>query len=135
MNLRRKSKLTSEVSTHSLNDIMFFLLLFFLIASTMANPNVIKVLLPKAKNVEQVVTKEQVNLSITKELKFILGDKGKREITKGELKDELSKYTGTNKETTIVLHIDSEVPWGEVVEVLDLGKELNIKMVAATQKK
>jgi biopolymer transport protein ExbD len=135
MNLRRKSKLTSEVSTHSLNDIMFFLLLFFLIASTMANPNVIKVLLPKAKNVEQVVTKKQVNLSITKDLKFILGDKGKHEITKGELKDELSNYTGTNQETTVVLHIDSEVPWGEVVEVLDLGKELNIKMVAATQKK
>lgn len=135
MNLRRKSKLTSEVSTHSLNDIMFFLLLFFLIASTMANPNVIKVLLPKAKNVGQVMNTTQVNLTITKDLKFVLGDKGKLEVTKGELRDELSKYTGTNPETTIVLHIDSEVPWGEVVEVLDLGKELNIKMVAATQKK
>ncbi len=48
MKIRRKSRFAPEVFTHSLNDIMFFLLLFFLIISTMSNPNVIKLMLPKA---------------------------------------------------------------------------------------
>ena len=49
MKIQRRKRFAAEVSTASLNDIMFFLLLFFLIISTLANPNVIKIMLPKAK--------------------------------------------------------------------------------------
>lgn len=131
MNIRRKSKLTSEVSTSSLNDIMFFLLLFFLIASTMANPNVIKVLLPKAEAV-QVVTKKPLNLSITQDLEYVLQNK---HLTRDQVKTELEQLAGTNQDLTIVLNIDSKVDWEYVVEILDIGKALNIKMVAAVKKK
>ena len=62
MNLRRKQQEDAELSTESLNDIMFFLLLFFLIISTMANPNVIKLMLPKSANNENL-QKQQVNLA------------------------------------------------------------------------
>ena len=58
MKLRRKKRFEAEVATSSLNDIMFFLLLFFLIISTIANPNVIKVLLPKADK-SQTLNKKQ----------------------------------------------------------------------------
>ena len=54
MNIRRKQQFKPEVSTSSLNDIMFFLLLFFLIVSTLANPNVIKVLLPKSRSAQEI---------------------------------------------------------------------------------
>src|SRR6478736_4734429 len=101
MNLRRRSKAQSEVSTHSLNDIMFFLLLFFLIASTMANPAVIKVLLPKAKETTPVVNVHQVNLIVTKDLQYYIG-KDKTEVPKSAIKDALMKYTGTNEEVTFV---------------------------------
>ena len=131
MNLRRKSKLTSEVSTSSLNDIMFFLLLFFLIASTMANPNVIKVLLPKAKTIQQV-TKKPVNVTITKDLDYFIE---KNKVSIGQLRTQLETLAVSDPELTVVLRIDSEVDWKEVVEILDMGKELNIKMVAATQKR
>jgi biopolymer transport protein ExbD len=131
MQIRRKSKLTSEVSTSSLNDIMFFLLLFFLIASTMANPNVIKVLLPKA-DTGQVMNTKQVSLTIKEDLEYILQNKP---ISREELKTELEKVAGTNKEVTVVLNIDSKVDWEYVVEALDIGKALNIKMVAAARKK
>lgn len=132
MNFRRKSKLHSEVSTHSLNDIMFFLLLFFLIASTMANPNVIKVLLPKAANKEQQVNRERHVLTLTKDKDYYIN---KKPIPKDQVKMELERLKGTNTETTVVLNIDASVPWGDVVELLDIGKEINVKMVAATEKK
>jgi biopolymer transport protein ExbD len=131
MNIRRKNRITSEVSTSSLNDIMFFLLLFFLIVSTMANPSVIKVLLPKAQTSTQV-TKKQVNLSINKDMQYFID---KRQIPADELKPELADLVGTNTDLTVVLRIDSEVQWKDAIEVLDIGKELNIKMVVATRKK
>lgn len=132
MNLRRKTKVHSEVSTHSLNDIMFFLLLFFLIASTMANPNVIKVLLPKAAHQEQQVNRVRHVLTQTKDRDYLLDAKP---INKEQIKFELERLKGTNTELTVVLNIDASVPWGDVVELLDIGKEINVKMVAATDKK
>lgn len=64
MNLRRRQKAHSEVYSHSLNDIMFFLLLFFLITSTMATPSVLKLLLPNSKTGIQSV-KHPVVISVT----------------------------------------------------------------------
>ena len=57
MNLRRRAREEAEVESSSMNDIMFFLMLFFLIASTLANPNVIKIMLPKAKTTSTIQTK------------------------------------------------------------------------------
>ena len=65
MKLRRRKRFEAEVSTSSLNDIMFFLLLFFLIISTIANPNVIKVLLPKGEK-SQTLNKKQFALITSK---------------------------------------------------------------------
>ena len=71
MNLRRKSHEGAEVSTESLNDIMFFLLLFFLIVSTLVNPNVIKLFLPNAKQDNQM-TKQPITLSVTANLEYFV---------------------------------------------------------------
>lgn len=132
MNIRKKNKMSSEVSTHSLNDIMFFLLLFFLIASTMANPNVIKVLLPQAKSTQQFTKAKPITLTVNKEMQYYLESKP---MTKEDIKTELEMISGTNKDLSIVLNIDSKVEWQYVAELLDMGKELNIKMVAAARKK
>ena len=74
MNLRNKSKFRAEVSTSSLSDIMFFLMLFFLITSTLVNPSVIKLTLPSA-NHHQTVRKTEVAVSITKELRYYINNK------------------------------------------------------------
>jgi len=131
MQLRRRHRLESEVSTHSLNDIMFFLMLFFLIASTMANPNVIKLMLPRAKS-NQTMTKKQISLSITKDLKYYIDQKP---VLFENLKEELRKATEKNKETTIVVRMDQELSVQKLVEVLEIGNELKLKMILATQKK
>ena len=132
MNIRRKSKYTSEVSTSSLNDIMFFLLLFFLIASTMANPNVIKVLLPKAQSTQVLPRDKPVTVSINKEMQYFIEN---TPITREQVKPELQKLVGTRTDPTVVLQIDASVDWEYVAELLDMGRELNIKILAAARKK
>ncbi|MFQ3576086.1 MAG: biopolymer transporter ExbD [Cytophagales bacterium] len=131
MQLRRKHKQESEVSTHSLNDIMFFLMLFFLIASTMANPNVIKLMLPSAKS-NQSMTKKQISLSVTKDLKYYIDQ---TPIPFDELRKALQNAVGDNKEATIVVRMDQDLSVQKLVEVLEIGNEMKLKMILATQKK
>src|SRR6478736_6317731 len=71
MNLRRRHKTTSEVYSHALNDIMFFLLLFFLITSTLATPSVLKLLLPNSKTGIQSM-KHPVIIAVTEDLQFVV---------------------------------------------------------------
>jgi biopolymer transport protein ExbD len=75
MNLRKRHKgASAEVHTSAMNDIMFFLLLFFLIASTVTNPNVVKLLLPKSSS-GQSVSKKTINVSIDKNLIYTIDKK------------------------------------------------------------
>jgi biopolymer transport protein ExbD len=131
MKIERKKSRTSEVYTASLNDIMFFLLLFFLIISTMVNPSVIKLLLPKASNSEQTVTKQSINLSITKDLRYFLNDE---EIPVEKLEIKLKILMNRAKETTIILRADNNITLQPVVDVIDLGNKLKVKVILATRK-
>jgi biopolymer transport protein ExbD len=131
MRIERKKTRASEVYTASLNDIMFFLLLFFLIISTMVNPSVIKLLLPKASNSEQTVTKQSINLSITKDLKYYLNDE---EIPVEKLEIKLKILMNRAKETTIILRADNNITLQPVVDVIDLGNKLKVKVILATRK-
>jgi len=71
MNLRQKNKVGAEIFTSAMNDIMFFLMLFFIIVSTLLNPNVIKLNLPSAKNT-QSIHKKEILLSVNKDLQYFV---------------------------------------------------------------
>ncbi|MGB8491194.1 MAG: biopolymer transporter ExbD [Bacteroidales bacterium] len=130
MNIRRTKQFKPEVSTSSLNDIMFFLLLFFLIVSTLANPNVIKVLLPKSKTAQEI-DKQQVNLTVTADRKYFIDQK---EVLLSELEQKLqSRITGIEN-PTVVLRFAKTLNIQDLVDVLEVGVRLNIKMVMATEK-
>lgn len=131
MQIERKRNKSSEVYTASLNDIMFFLLLFFLIISTMVNPSVIKLLLPKAENSEQTVSKQSINLSVTKDLKYFLNDV---EIPADKLETKLKALMARAKETTVVLRADNEIQLQNIVDIIDIGNKLKIKVILATRK-
>ena len=75
MKLKRKRDSETRVYTESLSDIMFFLLLFFLIISTLVNPSVIQLMLPKASANIQKMNKQTINISVTKDLQYFLNDK------------------------------------------------------------
>jgi biopolymer transport protein ExbD len=114
--------------TSAMNDIMFFLMLFFLIASTVTNPNVVKLVLPKSSS-GQSISKKTINVSITKDLKYTVE---KKEVAVEGLESALSGYKSLAKELTIVLSVDKTVAIQDVVQVMDIAQKLNIKLVLAT---
>ncbi len=137
MKIERRKTRTAEVYTASLNDIMFFLLLFFLIISTMVTPAAIRVLLPNAATSEKVVTKKNINVIITKDLRYYIDDK---ELQKSELESALGavltkeKTDNPNVEMNVLLQADKSLSLQDVVDVIDIGNKLQVKMVLFTQK-
>lgn len=132
MRFRRNTRMKAEVSTSSLNDIMFMLLLFFLIISTMMNPSVIKLTLPKSTNSEQTVAKKMVTLSIDKNMNYAVDD---QPVAYPDLEAALAGKLATMNEPTIVLRVDNLLTVQDVVDVIDIGTKLKAKMVLATDKK
>ena len=128
MPIRRNKRFEAEVATSSLSDIMFFLLLFFLIISTLANPNVIKMTLPKAKNNEKT-NKQLISLSVTEEKRFYLD---KQEVPFDKLEAELLAKIGDNKEQAVVVRIPYNLQVQDLVDVLQIGVKNNLKFVIAT---
>lgn len=128
MNLRRRHKTASEVYSHSLNDIMFFLLLFFLITSTMATPSVLKLLLPNAKTGIQSV-KHPVVIAVTADLQFVVNEDV---IPRDQVETYVMNAVQGQTDPTALLKVDKSVPWQEIVFLLDIGNKNKIKMVAAT---
>jgi len=132
MNLRKRHRgASAEVHTSAMNDIMFFLLLFFLIASTVTNPNVIKLVLPKSST-GQSVSKKTITVSVTKDLKYYVD---KKEIPVDALQTTLAGYKTLATELTIVLYVDKTVAIQDVVQVMNVAQKLNIKLVLATEPK
>ena len=131
MKLKKRLDFKPEVATGSLNDIMFFLLLFFLLVATFANPNVIKLLLPKAQS-SQTLSKKQITLSITNDKKYFIDQKY---TPFSMLEGELSQIKGKISDVTIVVRASSELTVQDLVDVLEIGSRLQIKMILATQKK
>jgi len=132
MNLKkRNSRASAEVHTSAMNDIMFFLLLFFLIASTVTNPNVIKLMLPKSSS-GQAVSKKTITVSVTQDLRYYVE---KKEVPIDALQATLAGYKNIASELTIVLHVDRTVAIQDVVQIMDIAQKLNIKLVLATEPK
>ena len=132
MNLRnKKRRIAAEVQTSAMNDITFFLLLFFLIASTITNPNVIKLALPKSST-SLSVTKKTINVSITKDLKYYVD---KKQVAVADLQSTIATYNVKGADVTIVLYVDKTVAIQEAVVVMDVAQKMNIKLVLATEPK
>jgi biopolymer transport protein ExbD len=129
MNLRRRAKETAEVSTESLNDIMFFLLLFFLIVSTLVNPNVIKLFLPSAKQSPQMA-KQPITLSVTANKQYYLNKTPVAfDLLESQLKSELTRLN----EPTVVLRLDKSLTIQDLADVMSIGERLKVKMVLASE--
>ena len=130
MNLRKRHREEGEVHTGPLNDILFILLLFFLIVSTLANPNVIKLTQPKSKS--DTKAKQTVVVSIDANKQFYVGT---TRVTIDELKAKLQPFLA--KETdqpSVVINADKSVPVDDVVQVMRVARELGARTVLAVDK-
>jgi biopolymer transport protein ExbD len=130
INLRKKKDFTAEVFTSSMNDIMFFLMLFFIIISTLLNPSMIRVSLPNSRN-SQTLQKKEINLTMTKEKVYYVNN---TQVPFDALEAQLKKELAHSPEAFIMLRFDSSLPIQDLVNVLSVGNRLNSKMIIATAK-
>ena len=131
MPIRRNKRFHAEVATSSLSDIMFFLLLFFLIISTLANPNVIRMTLPKSKTNEKT-NKQLITLSVTEEKRFFVD---KEEVVFEKLEETLLSKMDAAKDQTVVIRIPFNLQVQDLVDVLQIGVRNKLKFVIATSPK
>ncbi len=131
MQLRRKSRIHSEMRADSMSDIMFFLMLFFLIMSTLVSPSVIKLALPKSK-AGQTVSKNNFTLSIDANQNFFVKDKT---VSKEQLEGVLHDIAQQTPDATCVIRADNTLPVQVVVDVISIGTNQKLKMILATDKK
>jgi biopolymer transport protein ExbD len=131
MGLRKKAHRDAEVSTESLNDIMFFLLLFFLILSTMVSPNAIKVNLPSSKPTKPVENnKKPIHLDVSNNRNYFVEGK---DVDYSVLEATLVTEINGNPEPTVVLQMDKDLSIQDAVDVMIIVDKLKCKMVWATK--
>jgi len=129
MKLRKRHRQETELFTDSLNDILFILLMFFLITTTMANPNVVKVNNPRAT--KDTKARQNIVISIDKNQNFYIGQKM---VTKNNLDSvltaEIRKWRVTVDTPTVVINADTSAFYGEVFRVMRIAKKDTAKVVA-----
>lgn len=129
MNIRRKLRTHAEVHTGPLNDILFILLLFFLIASTLANPNLVRVSNPKGD--KDMKAKQNIVVTVDKEQKFYIGT----QLIPTEQLDTLLARAIINARQNIdspsvVINADTSAYYGEVFRIMRLAKRNGAKVAA-----
>jgi biopolymer transport protein ExbD len=131
MNIRKRLKSHAEVHTGPLNDILFILMMFFLIAATLANPNVIKLSTPKAKG--DTRTKQNVVVNIDTKDQFIVNGKV---VAPENLRLTLQPLIAKDSSNaTIAINADKTVPVEDVVAVMRIARELGARTVLMVDKK
>ncbi|MCU0382208.1 MAG: biopolymer transporter ExbD [Chitinophagaceae bacterium] len=131
MQLRKKFRGEAEVFTDALNDILFILLMFFLIVSTLANPNVIKLSQPKSKS--DTKAKQNVVVSIDANKQFFVGT---TRVPVDSLRSALLPAIQKEKTDipTIVINADKSVPVDDVVAVMRVARDLGARTVLSVEK-
>lgn len=133
MGIKRKLRVESGFSMSSMTDIIFLLLLFFVISSTMSTPNDIKINLPQSsaeKSTKQVVAR----VSINEEGEFYVaeGNDKAQLVTPEALESHILDIVSQDTTTFVALYADQEIAYKEVVKVLDIANKHKLKLVIAT---
>ena len=130
MALSARNKVSVNFSSVGMTDVVFNLLIFFMLTSTLVHPNAIKLLLPKGT--VQTSAKPQTTVSITSDLKIYVET---QQINFEDLERILKQKLGAKPETYIALHADKSVPFENVVKVLNIAQANNYKLIIATSPK
>jgi len=130
MEIRKRRPFHDEDAMAAMNDIMFFLMLFFLIIATMSNANIIKILLPKSDTTSQMA-KQPLTLTVTEDLRYYINA---NEIPAGNLEGALIAAVERNEDPTVVLRIAKNLSIQDLVDVMSVAAKLNLKMVLSTEK-
>lgn len=130
MNFRGRNKVTPEFNMSSMTDIVFLLLIFFMIASTLVTTSAIDILLPKASG--KTENKKSVAVSIKKDLTFYIDQK---RVGESVLENELLAVLSSKEKPTIILRAEKSVPVEHVVKVMDIANRNKFKVILAVKPK
>jgi biopolymer transport protein ExbD len=130
MNLRGRNKVNPNFNMSSMTDIVFLLLIFFMLSSTLVTVSAIDVLLPKAGG--KTENNASVSISITNQSKFYID---KTLVSENNLELEILRKVGVDKKKTIVIRGDQNVPYKSVMKVIDLANKNKLKMILAVKGK
>lgn len=126
MNIRGRNKVTPEFNMSSMTDIVFLLLIFFMLASTLVTTSAIDIILPKASG--KTENKKSVSVSIKKDLTYYIDQKI---VGVSVLENELVALLSTEETPTIVLRAEKSVPVENVVKVMDIANRNKYKVILA----
>ncbi len=130
MSLRTRNKVSAIFSMSSLTDVVFLLLIFLMLTSTLVSPNALKLLLPNSSS--QTLATQNISVSINKDLEYFVGT---RRVRLGELSRILAQSLDNKADPTVVLNAERSVPIEEVVKVMDIANKMKVKMILATSNK
>lgn len=127
MDLKRRNRVSAEFSMSSMTDIVFLLLIFFMIASTLVTTSALDLILPTSK--AQTVKRKDVTVNISPDLRFSVGNKI---VSESQLEAEVLRQVKNIEDAVVILRADQSVPYEKVVLVMDLAYRNRLKMIAAT---
>jgi len=130
MALRSRNKVSPDFNMSSMTDIVFLLLIFFMLTSTLVSPNALKLLLPNSK--AKTLEKQTISVSITKEIDFFVNED---KVIESNLENQLKLLLEDHIEPAIILHTDKSVDIDHVVKVMDIAYRNKYKIVLATKPK
>ncbi|MBQ3780165.1 MAG: biopolymer transporter ExbD [Bacteroidaceae bacterium] len=133
MSLHRRTRVTPTFNMSSMTDIIFLLLIFFMITSTMVSPSAIKVNLPHSK--KQTTSKAAARVVIDAQLNLYASPDGTREqaVTLDQLPAVLEQARTDSADLFVALYADENVPYRNIVEVLNVANDHHFRMVLATR--
>lgn len=133
MALKRRNKIQATFSMSSMTDVIFLLLIFFMVTSTIVFPNAIKVLLPQSK--QQTSASPQARVTIDQEMNYFVafGNEAPSEVALEQITPWLQSVKAEHQDMYVTLFADESIPYSKVVEILNIGVENDFKMVLATR--
>lgn len=133
MKLKRKSKAIEVFSMASMTDVIFLLLIFFMVTSTLVVPSALKVVLPQSR--QQTAARPVTRVTIDANLRYFvaMGNEQDKEVAFEEIEPFLATTIEQNPEMFVALYADETVPYSEVVRVLNIAVENKYQMVLATR--
>ncbi len=128
MNLRGRNKVSPEFSMSSMTDIVFLLLVFFLLTSPAITPDALDLILPKAKG--KTSNKQNLSVSITKDLDYYVN---KERVTESGIENYINSELAGVEEPTIILRAEEGVPIENAVKIMDIANRNKYKIVLAVR--
>ncbi len=130
MAISQRNKISVNFSAVGMTDVVFNLLIFFMLTSTLVHPTALKLLLPRGST--QTSAKPQTTVSVTMDQKYYVEQ---QPVSLEELEAILKEKLGSNPETYIALHVDRNAPFESAVKVMNIAQSNNYKLIIATTPK